>query len=261
MGTCSTCQNQNQECQLDNHCCAGLQCDKEGDLQFDGHCLPPRENGQQCWENSQCQSGNCDDNDFYPDSGECVPAEPWWRHDRKLLCILDISRYLFYKEPTKDAPWLSRKGEFMGCPLWGHSLKIFYHFSFRVHYRDVFDRAIYWESLARSISLALPTTQRLATCHLRSFKCICVFARRHKDMETLSISSNLCAGNPLVSGRFLSQNPVMRSFDDALTISLSRTWRRFWTKFQLLMILDALTLIWRHFSCNHENPGYVYFLE
>merc|ERR1711935_45436 len=74
-GVCVQCVEVNLTCQLDRNCCAkstGIlrQCDKTGDHQTNGVCKARRGLGEECWEESQCASGNCNDGWF--SSGVCV---------------------------------------------------------------------------------------------------------------------------------------------------------------------------------------------
>ena len=67
----------------------------------------------------------------------------------------------------------------------------------------------------------------------------------HHQMETFSVLLALCEGNPPVTGGFLSQRPVMRSFDVFFDLSLnkrlSKQPRCWW--FELMS-----GSVWRH--CN-----------
>merc|ERR1712038_17516 len=70
-GVCVECVAQNKKCQFDRNCCDGLQCDKTGDFNINGYCKPPRALGEECWEDSQCASGNCKEK-WYQTKGVCV---------------------------------------------------------------------------------------------------------------------------------------------------------------------------------------------
>merc|ERR1719281_809082 len=59
-GTCLGCQSENARCNVNEHCCEGLQCDKEERSQPVGKCLPPRDPGQVCLSNTHCKSGVCE---------------------------------------------------------------------------------------------------------------------------------------------------------------------------------------------------------
>ena len=71
---------------------------------------------------------------------------------------------------------------------------------------------------------------------------------RHR-METVSALLNLCEGNPPVTGRFPSQRPVTRSFDDFFDVRqnkrLSKRSRCWWFE-------TPWRLLWRHRSKWHH---------
>ena len=199
LGTCSTCRPQEQECQLDRHCCPGLQCDKEGDVQFDGNCRAPRENGQQCWESSQCQSGNCDDSDFYPDSGECVPAEPWWRHNRKYNALSIFRGIVSTKNPQRTPRW-SVICDFI---VW----TTFYPSSVRIVFIIATNWIAWYVGSLWHVPYHWPFPQPndLPSITFGPFYRICALAWGHYDMQTLSTLLTLCRSTSLSLGDFLNK--------------------------------------------------------
>ena len=83
----------------------------------------------------------------------------------------------------------------------------------------------------------------------RSFK---KFAWWGHDMETLSSSLALCEGNPLLTSGFLNKGPVMQSFDIFL---YSQPQQSVEQTVKLLVIREAITLMWHHFNVSMMRFG------
>ena len=68
------------------------------------------------------------------------------------------------------------------------------------------------------------------------------------DTETLSTLLALCEGNPPVTGRYLSQRPVMQTFDVFFVVCLNKSLDK-----QLPVNQDAMTLMWLRCDKNSSS--------
>ena len=80
-----------------------------------------------------------------------------------------------------------------------------------------------------------------------------VWFRRHQ-METLSASLALCAGNSTVTGELTSQMPVARGFDVFIDLRLKRLSKQSWG----WLFETPSRSLWRH--CNGKSLYYLLFL-